>query len=366
MVYTIIITVCILSGFCIKNASGAAKSIFPLMDDTWYKVLNLVKEKTSPETILNSWWDFGDWFKVVAHRRVIFDGQSQGKPQAYWMAKALLTSDENKAAGILRMLNNGGNKAFEIIDKQLNDPLLSVLLLESVLGLPAENAQASLLKFLPKPVAEEAMKVLYYIPSRADFIVDYSMPGKMVAISYLGNWNFSKVYIAQNFDKAEKDKITEYLKNLGGNQPAIQQFYQEVFLISTKRLDDWLSRRLQFYSPLANGREKEGIIFFDNGFIYNPKEKSIQSNAGQIPRSLFALVDDNLVENVYPNANSAFSALVYKAEDDMYKCILLDRELGMSMFTRLYFLRGRGLKHFSPFIDSEEGNNYIRVFNIIW
>ena len=50
----------------------------------------------------------------------------------------------------------------------------------------------------------------------------------------------------------------------------------------------------------------------------------------------------------------------------MYKCILLDRELGMSIFTRLYFLRGKGLKHFIPFIDAEEGNNYIRYFNIIW
>ena len=366
MTSLVIMVFIIMNVFCVSKAYEAAKRIFPLMDDTWYRVLNLIKEKTSQETILNSWWDFGDWFKAAARRRVIFDGQSQDTPQAYWMAKAMLTSDENKSVSILRMLNNGANKAFETIDKQLKDHLLSVLLLESALGLSPENAQDALLKFLPAALVQEIIGLLYARPSQAGFVVDHTLPAKMVAISYLGNWDFSKVYIAQNFDKAEKDKIIDYLKNLGINEPRIQQFYQEVFLISTKKLDDWLSHRLQFYSPLANGREKEGVIFFDNGFIYDPKGKNIQSNAGQIPRSLFTLVDDTLVENVYPNANSVFSALVYKAEDNMYKCILLDRELGMSIFTRLYFLRGKGLKHFIPFIDAEEGNNYIRYFNIIW
>ncbi|OGX27114.1 MAG: hypothetical protein A3J51_03020 [Omnitrophica WOR_2 bacterium RIFCSPHIGHO2_02_FULL_45_21] len=366
MASLVIMAFVILNAFCVSKAYGAARYLFPLMDDTWHNVLNLIKEKTSPETILNSWWDFGDWFKVAARRRVTFDGQSQGMPQAYWMAKALLTSDEKRAVGILRMLNNGGNKAFETIDKQLKDPLLSVLLLESVLGLPPENAQGTLLKFLPAQVAQEVMGLLYATPSRAGFIVDYTMLGKMTAISYLGDWNFSKVYIAQNFDKSERDKIIDYLKNLGINESQIQQFYQEVFLISTKKLDDWLSYRLQYYSPLINGHEKNGVIFFDNGFIYVPKEKTIQSNTGQIPRSLFTLADDTLVENVYPNANSVFSALVYKTEDNMYKCILLDRDLGLSIFTRLYFLRGKSLKHFIPFIDAEEGNNYIRCLNIIW
>lgn len=355
-----------LSALCIKKGNDTARNIFPLINDTWFNVLNLIKEKTSPETILNSWWDFGDWFKVVARRRVIFDGQSQGTPQAYWMAKALLSSDENKSIGILRMLNNGGNKAFETIDKQLKDSLFSVLLLESVLGLPPENAQGILSKFLPAKVVQEVMVLLYAAPSRAGFVVEYTMLTKMPAISYLGNWSFSKVYLAQNFNQKEKDRIVDHLKNLGIDEPQIQQFYQEVFLISTKRLDDWLSHRLQFYGPLINGREKNGTVLFDNGFLYDPKEKTFQSNAGQVPRSLFVLTDDRFIENAYPNANSPFSVLVFKAEDGLYKCIFLDRELGSSVFARLYFLRGKGLRHFLPFIDAEEGNNYIRYFNIMW
>jgi dolichyl-diphosphooligosaccharide--protein glycosyltransferase len=358
-----------LNTFCIKKGNEVAKGIFPLMDDTWHNVLNLIKEKTPPETILNSWWDFGNWFKVVARRRVIFDGHSQGTPQAYWMAKALLSSDEDKSISILRMLNNGGNQAFETIDKQFKNPLFSVLLLESVLGLPPEESQGILLKFLPTETVQEVIALLYARPPQAGFIVDNAMLSKMPAISYLGNWDFSKVYIAQNFDRIEKAQLIEHLighlKNLARDESQIQRFYQEIFLISTKKIDDWLSHRLRFYGNVADGREKDGIVFFDNGFVYNLKEKTIQSSAQQIPRSLFTVIDDNIVEIVYPDANSAFSVLVFNTSEG-YKSILLDQELGRSIFMRLYFLNGRGLRHFLPFIDAQEGNNYIRYFNIVW
>ena len=219
------------------------------------------------------------------------------------------------------------------------------------------------------------MKILFYNPSRACLVIEYSMLPKIGAISYLGNWDFSKVYIAQKFDSEEKDIIIEHLKKLGRGDEPLQKFYQEAFLITTKNLDDWLSKRLQFSSALASGHEKEGTVFFDNGFAYNIEKRIIRSNTGVVPRSLFVLIGDDFTEMVYPNANSPFSALVIKEETEedeegkkqvRYKCILLDRELATSMLARLYFFNGKGLKHFASFIDSEEGNNYIRVFNIIW
>ncbi|MBI5143841.1 MAG: hypothetical protein HZA30_02085 [Candidatus Omnitrophica bacterium] len=349
----------------INNGYAAARSSFPLMDDTWYKVLNLIREKAPKDAILNSWWDFGDWFKAVANHRVIFDGQSQGTPQAYWMAKALLTDDENKAISILRMLNNGGNEAFDIIDREIKNPLRSALLLEGVMVISPERAQSTLLKFLPPLAVDEVMRMLFATPSTACFVVDNSMPFKIGAISYLGNWDFSKVYIAQNFDKQEKAQIIEYLKSFGRDEQELQRFYQEVFLISTKNLDEWLSRRLQFYSGVIDGHEKEGLVYFENGFAYNPKDGSLRSNNGQIPRSLFLQVGDNIIEQVYPNANIGCSLLIYQTQSG-YKLIMLDRELGRSMLVRLYFIRGKGLKHFVPFIDAEEGNSYIRVFGIAW
>ena len=360
-----LLTLILICPLLVNNAYKTASSIYPLIDDTWYKILNTVKEKTPQDTILNSWWDYGDWFKVIGRRRVIFDGQSQDTPQAYWMGKALLSNNEEEAIAILRMLNNGGNKAFEIINDYIKDPLKSELLLEGVLAFPPDKVQQTLLEYLPVLKVQEVMRLLFSTPSRACFVVDNTMVFKMPAISFLGNWNFAKVYIAQNFNKEEKGQIIERLKKLGGNPQDLQRFYQEIFLISDKNFNEWLSWRLQFYGGLVNGKEKDGVVFFDNGFMYNLKAQTIQSSNGQIPVSLFLLKDNNFIEIAMPNANIGFSALVFIASDG-YKCVLLDRSLGNSLFSRLYFLRGKGLKHFAPFIDAEEGNNYIRIFNIIW
>ena len=83
-----------------RRAQGAAEHIFPLVRDKWYRTLHIIRDKTPAQTIVNSWWDFGDWFKVIGRRRVIFDGQSQHTPQAYWMAKAIrmIPSAKMKAA----------------------------------------------------------------------------------------------------------------------------------------------------------------------------------------------------------------------------------------------------------------------------
>ncbi|MCX5666989.1 MAG: hypothetical protein NTY34_01565, partial [Candidatus Omnitrophica bacterium] len=332
----------------------------------WYKMLNLMKEKTPPDAIVNSWWDFGDWFKVVADRRVIFDGQSQDTPQAYWMAKALLSNDEEESVAILRMLNNGGNRAFEIINQYVADQLKAVLLLERLLVSNPEKAQATLLDFLPPQAARQVWEILFVTPGNAGFVVDSSMMPKIGAISYLGNWDFAKVYIAQNFNKLEQNKITEHLKNLGGREEnETNTFYQEAFLLSNKMSDDWLSRTLRFYSDVINGSDRDGTVYYGNGLAYNAKEQMFQSNNGQIPRSLFMATPEGVVEASPPNPNVPYSVLMYKT-DDGYKAVLMDYQLGKSLFTRLYFLRGQGLRHFAPAIEVIEGNNYIRYFKIIW
>lgn len=362
-----IIILLLISGSLYFNTGyKAATNMYPLIDDTWQKVLNIIKEKTPEDTILNSWWDFGDWFKVIARRRVIFDGQSQAMPQAYWMAKAILTASEEQAAAILRMLNNGGNAAFDIIHKYVKDPLEAVLLLEDAMMRESDTAKNILANFLPSYDLEKVMALLFSNPARACFIVDDTMIPKIGAISYLGNWSFPKVYIAQNLSAKEQDKIIESLVRLGKDRQAMQKFYQEAFLIKTDNLDDWLSNRLQFYSPLANGKKDQDSVLFDNGFIYKPKEKAIYSRNGQIPRSLFIFEDGDVKEIPYNNANVPYSALVSQEGDDGYKCILLDQELGKSMFSRIYFFKGNGLRHFKSFIDVEEGNRFIRIDDILW
>jgi len=349
----------------INKGGRVARGIYPLMNDTWYKVLTIMRDSASKGSIINSWWDFGDWFKVVARRKVIFDGQSQNVPQAYWMARVLLAGNEEEAIRILRMLNNGGNKAFEIINKYLQDPLKSVLLLEGVLVLEPERAKANLLDFLPASAASQVLQLIFTPSVPALFVVDPSMPSKMGAISYLGTWSFAKVYLAQNIQRREKEQIADYLVKLGRDKQEVERLYQEASLISPQDVESWLSSPFQFYSNIINGELRGDSVYFDNGFIYKPGEQTIYANSGQIPRSLFIFRQDTLVEVVYTNSNVGFSVLVFKTKN-RYNAILLNSELANSLFVRLYYLGGAGLTHFKSFIEAEEGSDYTRVFQIIW
>ncbi|MCM8832028.1 MAG: hypothetical protein NC918_07545 [Candidatus Omnitrophica bacterium] len=348
------------------KANAVAKGIFPLMNDPWYKFLNLISQNTPQNAILNSWWDFGDWFKVIAGRRVIFDGQSQNNPQAYWMAKTLLSWDENEAIAILRMLNNGANDAFEIINSYLKEPLKSVLLLEKVLGLDIKDAKEILSDYLGASSVDKVIFLLFDRPPPAYFIVDYSMIPKISAISYLGNWDFSKVYIALNFNIKEKEKIFEYLTSLDKDRDYVLKLYQEAFLIPPKQLGNWISKPIQFYSDIVDGVTKDNDVFFSNGFIYKINEKNLISQNGQVPRSLFIENDGEIEEIFFSNPNVPYSILIFKDKKGGYKLVCLDRQLGKSLFVRLYFLRGRGLKKFTPHIDVEDGKNYLGSYQINW
>lgn len=356
----------LLSAILLPRAYVVSSSIFPLMDRHWYEVLKIIRDKTPADSVINSWWDFGDWFKVVGRRRVIFDGQSQKGQLAYWMARVLLSEREEEAVGILRMLNNGSEQAFEIVNKSLNDPLSSVLLLERVIGLLPQEAEAILKDHLPFAVVQQLMALLYGMDKNAYFVVDPSMIFKISAISYLGNWNFAKVYILHNIKSLEKTKIVENLAKLGKDRWEMERLCQEVSLIKPTDVDNWLSQPWQFYSNVSAGVIKNDLVSFDNGFIYNPANQSIYSNSNYVPQSLFVAEKDKIREFVFTNANVAFSALVYKTEQGEYRLVLLDRKLGRSLFVRLYFLNGLGLDHFKNFISAQKGNEYIRVFRIFW
>jgi len=95
-------------GLC-KQASIQSNQEIPSMNDAWYDSLIYIKENSSKDAIINSWWDFGHWFKAIGDRAVTFDGASQNSPMAHWIGRALLTSNEKEAVGILRMLDCGSN-----------------------------------------------------------------------------------------------------------------------------------------------------------------------------------------------------------------------------------------------------------------
>lgn len=364
----IIVAVWAVSNFEIINKiSKSAQGIYPLMNDAWYTVLTDIKKNTPKEAVINSWWDFGDWFKTVSKRKVIFDGQSQHYPQAYWMAKVLISNNEKEAIGILRMLNNGGNKAFEVINEYLKDAFKSVFLLEKIIPSQPKAAGETLSNFLPPSAVEEVLRLLFSTPPKAYFIVDPAMQGKMSAISYLGNWNFIKVFLRQHLNKTDEQYASDYFVKLGIDNGLVRNLHQETALISESNINNWLSQRFMFYSGLAKAREQNNMVFFNTGLVYNPKEKTAHiysQGRYAIPKSLFIFLNSAFEEIAYPNNDLNFSVLIFKKQDE-YLSIMLNPALAQSVYTRLYFLNGDGLKYFKPFLQ-EKDEYGVKVFEINW
>ena len=351
------------------QASQVAKRIFPGMDNAWHDVLIKIRDNTPKNAILNSWWDYGDWIKTVAQRRVILDAQDQNIPQTYWMANVFITGNEEEAIAILRMLNNGGNRVFEIINKNLHDPFASLILLKKVLLVDREKAKNILLEYLPQADQEAVLGLIFDKPlSKAYFLVAYPMQQIMPSISFLGNWDFIKAYLASALDKKDNRGSLEHIEKLGVSKEQLSKLSEEYTLIRKEDLSSWASSKLSFKSKLSKSQEKDGIVLFDNGLMYLPKEKSAYlyiNNSYQRPKSLFIFNQGILGEIVYPGDTLDFSTLIFKMEQDYY-ALMLDRELARSIFVRLYFLNGAGLKYFKPFIQEQAESKYIRVFEIDW
>jgi len=49
-----------------------------------------------------------------------------------------------------------------------------------------------------------------------------------------------------------------------------------------------------------------------------------------------------------------------------YEAVEVDRELAGSLFSRLFFFKGKGLRYFKPYTDNNDRKNYIGVFEINW
>lgn len=354
----------------LNNSAHAARALFPLMNDHWYRALNKIKETTPKEAVINSWWDFGDWFSAVARRKVIFDGQSQNKPQAYWMAYALMSENEAEAVRILRMLNNSGNQAFELINGGIKDPFKSVLLLKKVIALDKKAARETLARYLPVGQVEKVMGFFSARPAKAYFLVDYTMQDKANAVSFIGNWDFVRAYVAQNRRKLSRARMIDQLKGLDLDAQKAERLYEESSLIPAQDLERWVSAQARFYGRAVKGEERSGSVLFNNGMVYKPKGHSVYlyspaEGTYRIPKSLFYLKQDKLEEVALPGANLDFSVLIIKSKEG-YEAVLLDRALARSMLVRLYFLNGRGLKYFKSFLEERDGDNYIRVFEILW
>ncbi len=347
----------------------------PQMDDYWYNTLTKISKETPKDARINSWWDFGHWFKAIGGRRVLFDGMTQNTPYAYWMARTLLSQDEEKAVAILRMINTGDNKAVDILVEEAGlDIPAAVDIINSSFGKERQDAELFLKgRGLADTVVQKLLGLLF--PEKLPpvyFIVSYDMITKIGPISYIGNWDFGKVDLWFKKKTMSRPEFLSYLmKRYKLNPVEAEDKYISVSMLRQEESGEWFSKPLGYFSPLSDSRADGKMLFFDNGLVVNLENghayiiSQAQEQKG-VPKSIVMLDGENLKIVSQENPDLRYSGLLVE-DNGKYKSLLMDEEFAKSMLARLYFFKGKGLKHFKLYSqEADDKGNAIYVYEILW
>jgi dolichyl-diphosphooligosaccharide--protein glycosyltransferase len=375
----------------LKSAATTAKSEIPSMNDAWYDSLIGIKED-SKDAITTSWWDFGHWFVAISERRVTFDGADQGE-RIHWVGKSLLTDNETIAVGILRMLNCGQEKAPHILECYISGnswqwedetkrkgecsgkvdrdtQVKGIEILNKIIIEGKQEAENILKKEgLKASEIEEVLAVTHcedLIPQY--YITSEDMVGKASVWGHFGSWDFKKADMwqtARKLDIVEGTKILKEKFNL--SEEEADNIYYE---IKNTKADRWVSPWPGYLSGLAGCSADKEIIRCNNGLEFNDSnmETNILTQQGKVPVQSLAFINVNEEFEVkeYSGNTAPYSAALIPSGNGFIS-ILMDPSLVGSMFTRLFFFDGHGLRHFSLFSDKRQATGgRIQVWKVGW
>ena len=351
----------------------AAYMILPRMDDIWQRVLVRIHDETPADSVINSWWDFGHWFKTVTGRHVLFDGMTQNSPYAFWTARVLLSDDEEAAVRVLKMLDGADNKGVDLLVKKLGRVDVAVRLAETVLALGPDKARAELGKALRPGDVDAVMPLLF--PRSAPpayFILSQDMLDKVAAITFIGNWDFGKVDMWFRRKKMNVGEFIDYARrehNLTPEQALATNL--EVSTLGEKAARSWFSNIQGYRSDLRSSEAWQDLWMFENGLVVDwPKKRAYvlsgYSDMRGVPKSLQYMEGGAFHEEPQPDAKLDFSALIIRKDKEI-KGVLLPAELGRSLLIRLYLMKGEGLKRFRLWAEeTDPDGNSIYVYEILW
>jgi hypothetical protein len=366
----------------INAAKATAKSEIPSMNDAWYSSLEKIRLESEPDAIVNSWWDFGHWFKAIADRTVTFDGTTQDTPQAHWIGNTLLTNDEDTAIGILRMLDCGATNAFDELDKVINEGATSVDILYEIIVQDKETAEETLTTKYSL-TQEQSTKVLqntHCDPPENYFITSEDMIGKSGVWGHFGSWNFDRATIYNTLVKKEykdnKEKGIQFLtERFNYSREEAENIYYDVnSLSSNKAVNDWIAPWPSYASGLSGCSKQDNetlsCSFGQGNVIVNltTYEAFIPTPAGtKYPNSLVYPTEDGMHEKTFTNNTIGFSMALIPDGNGNYKNIISSPQIAPSMFNIMFHLEGHGLKHFKKFSDQTSvfGNRII-VWKVDW
>ena len=345
----------------VKNGFATAQNYLPSVSDEWVETLEKINQSSKPDAIINSWWDFGHWFKYFADRRVTLDGSSQANPQLHWLGKLLLTSNETLSVGILRMLDCGGNYAFESINKKMNDTPHSIDVLNKIITEKKDRAAKILVEHgFSSDETENVLQYTHCSPPEDFLITSEDMISKGGVWAHFGSWDFKKAYISINIGKIPQNKIIKKFKDdYEIDEATTRAWIQELnSLKNEEQINSWIAPWPSYAgsfdcSQVNSTNLKCGFVEGLNVDIrLDTMEANIETGQGTLHPNVIAFPTKKGVETREFTANTVGLGITLVPSGDSYRIYAMAPQLAASMFTRLFFMDGYGLASFEKFYDA--------------
>jgi asparagine N-glycosylation enzyme membrane subunit Stt3 len=373
----------------------------PSMNDAWWDSLSKIKEESAPDAIINSWWDFGHWFKYVGDRAVTFDGASQNTPMAHWIGRVLITDDEKEALAILRMLDCGSYRGVEEVMEGIpeDDHYTAISLTKEIIMLAPEKAEERL---RAEGVSDEQISVIldytHCEPPENYFITSGDMVGKGGVWGHFGSWNFERADAYQNLRKLPQATAVEVMSEKYGwtEEQASQTYYTMQTLTSQEAVNTWISPwpgyQMSNWRGCTVDSEVENLSVCNMGLVinnqngvqtvldamvinetntsnsflifgsYNSQGQRVGVSTDIKPASIIFATNTSMSGVVNEGADFGMSFMVDMRGENP-RVLMTDPLNINSMFTRLFFMNGWNTKAFEKFSDQ---TTFTGVRIIVW
>ena len=359
----------------VKQAHSIALNEIPSYNDAWDSTLDQIKTDADDGIgYITTWWDFGHWF-VSKDVRVTFDGGNQGE-RIHWVGKSLLTDNETEAIGILRMLNCGQQEAPHILEKYLKaDTVKSIEVLNKILVKNKDEAKTILEE---EGLNEEEINEVLEKTHCDDLLPHYliaseDMVGKAGVWGHFGSWDFKKALMWQTANKLDEKEGVDFLKTFDMTEEEASDMYYQ---IHNTKADRWISPWPGFSSRPTGCTIEENtlkcVVSTNNQQI--PLEINLLNmeaiipgtNKNLVPNSLVYIVGNETIEKEMDGEKVGFSVLLIP-NGNSPQVLFADPLLVNSMFTKMFYLQGHGLKHFKPFSEKRQINGQnIFTYKVDW
>ena len=323
----------------VRNSYASVINDVPIMNDAWWNSLTKIKEDSSPDAIVNSWWDFGHHFKFVADRAVTFDGSTQNSPQAHWIGRVLQTDNEAEAIAILRMVDCGANNAYKFALNKTKDPLISVKLVKKII---MQNKSIAAETVKEAGISEEILRYTHCDPPEDYFITSSDMIGKAGVWAHFGLWSFERAETWQKWRHLSEDEaVPQMVERFELDEKEVTQMHRDANALgSEEEANRWISPWPGYITTSPSSCTKTGTSVNCGIVTLNLTDMSneVRLRKGPAKSGKVIIYEEDGSKEVFSPEGNANLAIVIWPTGKGVQALVAYSEVADSMFTRLYFL----------------------------